>query len=209
MGLLCYLILLIGAVLLTLVLVVRNWGYPTQRSLKDLLVALLPFLGIGVMSLLLMSATGSPCIEWVVPALAVLAIGLTCKSDRLFTAMRTAMFLVACVLCVLFTQLVHTDFTAVPAHNARISKLRQSVALKAARTALEQAYSPDRVLPEGPVASLLSEPALGVVVTNTLERRWFTPITRLYQVKHGHARVWYPGGRLDVASAKLGLRVTN
>jgi len=209
MVLLCYLILLLAVVLSMLVLVVRNWGYPTQRSLKDLLVALLPFLGLGVASLLLMTATGAPRIEWVVPALAVLAIGLTCRSDRLFTAMRAAMFLVACVLCVLFTQLVHTDFTAVPAHNARISKLRQSVALKAARTALEQAYPPDRVLPEGPVASLLSEPALGVVVTNTVERRWFTPITRLYQVKQGQARVWYPGGRLDLVSEKLGIKMTN
>lgn len=204
-----HLSLIAAVVISTVALVVWDWGYPPKRSLKEVLIALLPLVVVGGVCGLLMSATGAPLVEWVIPALAVLTVGMLCGSERVFHRTRWAMFLVTIILCVNFTSLVHGDFTAAPGYSRGVSKARQALAMNAARKALEKSYPADTVLPEGSVATLLGEPDTGIVEVDTIERCWFTPLTRLYLVKRGQAMLWCPGGSLEAASKQLELRAIN
>jgi|GEM_PF-1621506 len=204
-----HLSLIAAVVISTVALVIWDWGYPPKRSIREVLIAVLPLIVVGGVCGLLMSATGAPLVEWVIPSLAILVVGMACGSERVFQRTRWAMFLVTIILCVNFTGLVHGDFTAAPGYSRVVSKTRQRMAMNAARKALEKSYPADSVLPEGPVATLLGEPNTGVVEVDTIERCWFTPITRLYLVKRGRAILWCPGGSLEAASKQLELRAMN
>lgn len=205
MSLFVHLALLAAVVVATLVLVAWDRGR-SQRPIGKLLLAVSPFVVIGGLCGLLMSATGVPVVEWALPALAVLVVGLICRSDRFFNGMRWAMLVVAAILCVNFTGLVHGSFTAEPSYSERESKSRQRVVLTAAGKALRESYPPQTVLPEGPVSEILDDPQFNVVDVFVFEPQWHTPLTRLYRIKRNRASLWYPGGDVATASQRLKLR---
>ena len=154
-----------------------------ERPIGSILFAILPFVLLGVLSGLLVSATGAPMIEWILPALAVLTVGLTCKSDRVFDWFRWSMPLVALVLFLNFTLLVHGEYTASTQYPVRVGESLQSAWKQEAGNALRDRFGPEEVIAEGPVSRILGDPKYDKVDSLAVERQWHTPITRLAREK--------------------------
>lgn len=181
---------------------------PAERPMGAILFALLPFVLIGCVSGLLLNASGAPVIEWILPALAVLIVGLTCKSQRVFGWFRWSMPFVALVLFLNFTLLVRDDYTTAPRFPLRIGQNADRMWKQRAGDALREHFGPEQVVPEGPVTRILGDPKYDALDSVTVERQWHTPITRLSRVKKEPASLWYPGGEIETASKQLEIRTS-
>lgn len=179
-----------------------------ERPIGAILFAVLPFIVLGGVSGLLVSATGAPLIEWILPALAVLTVGLACKSDRVFDWFRWSMPFVALVLFLNFTLLVHSEYTASARYPLRVSESLQSGWKQEAGDALRDRFGPEEVIPEGPVSRILGNPKYDQVESLVVERQWHTPFTRLSHVKKAPASLWYPGGEVETSSKRLEVRTS-
>ena len=197
---------LLSEILITTIVAVA-WGRGgAPRSVRAVFGIVIPFLILGIACALLMSATGAPVIEWAFPALAVLIIGLSRPSDRVFTWLPRVIFLAALVLCVNFTHLVHGEFTAAPGFSRAINNSQQRSVLGAAGAALRSRFPAQEVLPKQPLVKLIPDARLTSVEIDSVEREWHTPVTRLYRVHRAEGTLWYPGGPIEVASQQLVIR---
>jgi len=162
-----------------------------KRSIWPVLLAFLPFWLIGITCMLLLMQ-GVPTVEWLVPSICVLLIGLLCRSETLWTFSRWALLGVSILLLVDFAVLTGSNrYTANPAGTGNI---REAAERTRFRAALKRKHSPDAVLPAGP---------LGETTVWESEKEWHTPLTRLYRVRSEKAVVWYSGGPLSEGKVEV------
>ena len=193
-------------VLVTAAVVIPNWG-GARRSLGTVLVSALPFLGLGVLSGLLLSSKGVPLIEWVLPMIAVLIAGVGCRSDKAFNGLRWGLFGLAVALWLNFGFLVGGGgFTANPDFTRAIATSMRKNEVNAAGEAMRAKFAPDADYPAGPVGEILADPRFDAVDSLTARSEWHTPLTRLYREDRAKAPLWYPGGEVAEASRKLEVR---
>ncbi len=194
-------------VVATAAVVVPNWGRP-QRSTGAVLVAVLPFLALGVLSALLLAAKGKPGIEWALPAIAVLIAGITCRSDKAFNGLRWGLLGLAVALWLNFMFLVNGGggFTTRPSHTLALGAMMRNAEVKAAGETLRSKLAPNADYPAGSVGELLDDPRFDAVESWSVRSEWHTPLTGLYREDRVKAPLWYPGGEVDVASHKLEVR---
>ena len=199
--------LLALVVLVTAAVVVPNWG-TARRPFGVVLLAALPFLGLGVLSALLLSARGTPLIEWALPMIAVLIAGVCCRSDKAFNGLRWGLFGLAIALWLNFGLLIRPGggYTAEPAFSQVITKSIQANEIKAAGEAMRTKFPDDATYPAGPVGKILDDPRFDAVDALAVRSEWHTPLTRLYREVHSKAPLWYPGGEIASASQKLEVR---
>ncbi len=202
-----HLFLLAAVVVATVGCAVRYRGR-TTRSMGAVLAATSPFLVLGVISGLLLSARGAPVVEWALPMIAVLVVGVTCRSDRAFDVFRWSMTVAALILFVNFLSLVQGDYTSIPYYSRAVSRSLAIHAKTQASQDLQARFGPEEVIPEGPVSGILGEPKYDRVETLVVERQWYTPITRLSRVRKEPASLWYPGGAVETGSKHLEVRAT-
>jgi len=190
-------------VVMTLVILARHHNR-SDRSLRTVAIAVSPFLLVGMGSRLLLSATGVPIVEWLLPATSVLVLGLFWNSRRGFEVVRWSMILVAVALCVNFTELAHGRYTASPESTKRIAAARQRAMLDLAANSLHRTFGPEVMLPAGPISEILdSGEFTSVDAIPLVQHEWHTPVTRLYRVVPRKTSIWCPGGRVDTASRNL------
>lgn len=199
--------LLALVVVVTAAVVIPNWG-AARRPLGVVLIATLPFLVLGVLSALLLSAKGAPVIEWVLPMIGVLIAGVCCRSDRAFNGLRWGLFGLAIALWLNFGLLIRPGggYTAEPAYSQAITKSIQTNEIKAAGEAMRAQLPGDATYPAGPVGKILDNPRFDAVDALAVRSEWHTPITRLHREVHSKAPLWYPGGEIASASQKLEAR---
>jgi hypothetical protein len=174
------------------------------RPTPDVVVAVAPLLVVGVICQLLLSAAGKPSLEWAVPALAVLAVGLGCRSEGAFRAARWGFLAASLVLCDNFMTLVQLGgYTADPGTSRTIARALQRTEISRASDALMQAHAAGGELPAGPLSALLHRPGYDQVEGRTIERLWHTPLTGLYRVRRTRGSLWYPGGDVMTASRRI------
>lgn len=190
-------ILLIVVVLSALSFILSRPGTP-KRSTRAIALSVVPFLILGVICQLILSANGVPFLEWLIPGLGVLAVALWCRSDKLFRIARWSMFLLAVALCANFLEIVQSGYyTAAPRTVRQLVEIKRRSALHQASKALREEHDPKDVLPAG---------RLGVVESLKIESAWYTPLTRIYRIRHDEAEIWYPGGPVAEAVDQLEIR---
>jgi hypothetical protein len=156
-----------------------------------------PFLILGVISSLMQSVYGSPTREWVIPALAALALGVFCRSERAFRYGAHAFLIAAIVLWWNFADVVLSGYTADP---VMTMKLERSIQGGKITTAARDLRKLTGVFPAAPVSAILHQPQYDAVTGTTIEWQWHTPLTGLYRVHRTKGSLWYPGGDVVVAS---------
>ncbi|MGC1275950.1 MAG: hypothetical protein WBC44_19770 [Planctomycetaceae bacterium] len=180
----------------TIACLITRPGRP-RRTLGTILLAVLPFWLIGITGSLLLSVNGVPTVEWILPAIAVLLIGIACKSQALFTFSRWLLPVVTVLLCVNFLALTSRGYTAAPKKTvgayAAVMRARVQNEMKTFR----EQYPPDATLPPGPIRK---------VIVHSAESEWHTPLTRLHRLERTPSVVWYPGGKVDEAAEKLEIK---
>lgn len=116
---------MVAVVALTIVAVALAPGY-ARRPARSLLLAVTPFLLVGVLSFLTLNAGGKPTLEWMLPLCGVVVLGLFCRSDPIFRRAGAAMLVLSVVLVGTFLSLVGSgDYTAAPASTARMLRHRR------------------------------------------------------------------------------------
>lgn len=194
MLILLHVLLLISAVALTGACLALYGGHP-QRSLWKVLLFALPAWLLGVTSMLVLSANGVPAIEWGLPLICILILGIGCKSERGFTSATTGLTSLALLLCVNFFVLTSRGYTAVDRSQMTANFLKRSI--KSEAEDLRKRHAPDEILPSKKVAS---------TQRMTFHREWHTPVTRLYRIEKQPVAVWYPGGPIYEGADKLEIR---
>jgi hypothetical protein len=172
-------------------------GGHAERSLKAVLVAFLPFFFVGILSSLLLSAAGVPTVEWALPGIAVLVLGLFCKSHAVFSAARWALLVASIGLCGNFIELTSSGYTAKPVVIQSVSSTMQKAIVRGEQKKLREHHAPEATLPAGPVQQL----TLYATVAE-----WHTPLTQLHRVTKQPAVVWYPGGPVAESVDKLQIK---
>ena len=193
-----YLLLLGLTATATLILVMGRDIGEQKRSLRDILVAATPILGIGLLATLALSANGFPKVEWVLPTAGLLLTGISRRSDRTFRAAAWGFSLASFVLIEMFFTLTSHDYTAQPG-------LSRIGAIQAAN-ALRQRFPEGSVVPPGPVAKAVDDARFDSMPIRRTERLWHTPITRLHRIHRETAVAWTPGGAPEAAAKGVELR---
>lgn len=120
-----YLALMVAVVMLTVVAVALAPGY-ARRPASSLLLAVTPFLLVGVLSFLTLNAGGKSTLEWILPLCGVVVLGLFCRSDIIFRRAGAGLLVLSVVLAGIFLSLVGSgDYTAAPAATARMLQHRR------------------------------------------------------------------------------------
>ncbi len=199
---LLHLILLAGSSVLAMLFVAFRFG--KGRRAGEIINAIVPMIVVGVLCTLVLNANGTPKAEWIIPTLAILIVGLFCRSEKLFRVVRWGMVVLSVALCVNFLNIVQSgDYTASPEGVAQRSKLRERIALRKAASVIENRFDGKAVLPEQPVAELLRSPTIGEIDTPEVAEEWHTPLTRIYKMNHVKSKIWYPGGPVSESADKL------
>lgn len=167
-----------------------------SRPLRTILVAFLPFLLIAVVCSLLLRLD-RPLVEWIAPGIAMLLIGLFCRSDALFAFARQALPLVAVLLCLNFLALTDGGYTNIPKVTIALSTSRLRAGLDSMAKRLRDQHPTDALLPPGEI---------GTLTVATPVREWHTTLTRLWRVEEKPATVWYPGGKAGEAAEHLQIK---
>ncbi|RUL81174.1 hypothetical protein [Tautonia sociabilis] len=182
-------------------------GHPKHRPWSHILLAVSPFLVLAVLTRLLLSAPGSPVIEWLVPLAGVLVVGFLCKSNTLFTVYAVGAFVASLVLCGNYILLVHgggyTGRPSVSEHGWRATELNS---IRAAEADLQKTFREDTVVPEGPVATLVGNEEYNHVERAYARRTWHTWLTGLYAIERHDALVWCQGGEPGVLHDRIVIR---
>jgi hypothetical protein len=189
-----HIVLLIGAIVAAGVCLALYGGHP-QRSIWQVLVASLPTWLIGVLSSLVLSAS-RPAIEWALPLICILILGIGCKSDRVFRHATVGLTVVAFLLCVNFFTLASNGYSGVDHTRLAASLLKHSLTAEADK--LREEHAPDEVLPAQKLFAQMQHRYI---------KEWHTPVTRLYRVEKQSVAVWYPGGPVAVGADKLETRI--
>jgi hypothetical protein len=192
-------------ILITAGLILWRPGLPKGPPLR-IVLAVGPFLVIGVLCSLLLSAYGAPFPQWTIPALATLALGLFCRSERAFRYATYAFLIATVALCWTFGGLISSEFTADPGRTLNLEGAIQWRAIKAASRELGKLSG---VFPEGPVSGILQDRRYDTVQRPMVESQWHTPLTGLYRVCRDKGYLWYPGGDVVIASRQIRWRPTN
>lgn len=182
-------------------------GKQATRSNRDLAFAMFPFLLLGVLSGLLLSSTGKPLVEWILPALSVLFIGKFAKSRFAFETARWTLLVVAIILFYNFTELVHRNYTAAPEMTRRAAAAQCHNLIRSAGKDLRRSFPAGSVLPEGPVSKYIpNSPYVKNVATLHARHEWHTVFTRLNRVDLARAVLWYPGGEVVSSSQSITIK---
>ncbi len=197
-----HLSLLLGVVTVALALIMWKPG-PFPRPIRIVVGAMVPFFLMGTLCLLLLSGTGIPTREWAVPAGAVLAVGVGCRSVASSKRRSWGFLAVSLGLCVNFTSLVHGEFTANPGFSRRTARAKQSATIASASAALKKSHAAGDRLPEGPLSAILHEPFYDKIEGTTVEHEWHTPLTGLYRVRKASGSLWCPGGEVMTSGGRL------
>jgi len=180
-----HVILLTGSVLFAVGCIFVCFGtFP--RPVTSIINAIVPMIVVGILCALVLSVNGQPRVEWIVPTLAIFAVGLFCRSERIFKIVRWGMLILSVTLCVNFLNIVQTQgYTASPNHAHTVASLHQKIVIHEVAAKLRKDHSPSDVLPQGQV---------GIVDQVEITPEWHTPLTRLHKIVHKEAIIWYPGG---------------
>jgi len=189
-----HIVLLIGAIVVAGICLAL-WGGHPQRSIWQVLGASLPTWLVGVLSSLVLSASGRPAIEWALPLICILILGIGCKSDRVFRHAAVGLTVVAFLLCVNFFSLTSRGYSGVDHSGVAATLLKNG--LKGAADKLREEHAPDEVLPAQ---------KLSTQTQNRYVKEWHTPVTMLYRVEKQPVAIWYPGGPVAVGVENLEIR---
>lgn len=145
--------------------------------------------------MLVLSANGVPAIEWALPLICILILGIGCKSDRVFRHAAVGLTVAAFLLCVNFFTLTSSGYSGVDHTRLTASMLKHS--LKSYADKLREEHAPDQVLP---AQKLFAQSQRRYM------KEWHTPVTRLYRVEVQPVAIWYPGGPVALGAEKLEIR---
>ena len=173
-----------------------------SRTLGDVLIAATPILGLGVLGCLVLSANGTPMMEWLAPTAGLLLVGISRRSDRTFLAAAWGFLLASVVLVGMFFTLTSRDYTIHPGLDAALTRTSTVRAGKA----LRDRFPADAVVPSGPVAQAVDDPSFDTLPVRRTEPLWHTPVTRLHRVHRETAVAWTPGGAPKAAAKGVELR---
>lgn len=197
-----YLILLAICVAIPLLLIIAFPGF-SSRPLASLLRFLLPFVLLGLCSKLLVSGTGTPNLEWILPLFGVLNLWLFCNRESVFRYGSIVLLSIALLQCFNFVYLVHGDYTAQPEFSEKIAAAQQKALLLSAKEAIRHSFPKDELVPPGNVATLLGDSRFAEANSLSFERQWHTMFTGLYLIKRKKTTLWCSGGLNEDASNNI------
>ena len=195
-----------------LVVILCSHGRPT-RPLRQAMAPVLAIAVVGAVCACLLNLRGVPIAEWAFPVIGAVCVGLFVKHDLAFRVAGWALFLVAVVLCANGCWLLASgEYTTAPQRTKQFYQARENVFLQSSAKALRNALPPTEVLPEGPLSKVLAEsdrdPRQAADLQTHWDREeihtlWHTWYTRLHKIRAVPGEIWYPGGPVASASAKL------
>jgi hypothetical protein len=177
------------------------------RPITAIFLAILPFAVIGVISSCLLNARGGPTIEWMLPTASVLLLSVCCRTSRVFRLAWSMLLTGTILLCgnvILLFGL--SDYAREPHFGENVARVQERRMIDMGYEAISRRYSPDAVLCEGDVASILRDPLLDNVSVFVVQREWHTPLSGLYRVQTEKRVIWYPGGAVKLGVQGIELR---
>jgi hypothetical protein len=199
---------LLGTIVGPLIVVAASPGW-RARPLRDVLVALLPIVCVGVLLSLMASVMGFPIAEWVFPAAGIVVAGLFVKSRRTFETVRWSLFGLTVCLCLNSMFLRMEGYSSDVKSAGAMYRTLERGRLDSAGDALARVVPGNQVLPPEPLRNVLGQTPLTEWDRKSFERLWHTSFTGLYRIAATPGEVWYPGGPVATGSKQLEWRPTD
>ena len=194
-------------ILFTLVIIVQTRDR-SNRALFEVLIGITPVIMLGVITSMLLRINGTPTVEWALPAICILLLGMFGNSKRDYNRVLILMYCFSLMLCLNFLILTHNDYTSDPERTIAVYDTQKFVLLRKAKNALIRKKRLDINLIEAPVSRHIDNMNVDeyCIKSTTTVKEWHSFITRLYRVSRTDNIIWHRGGKVMESGENLELR---